>query len=169
MARRPSARAKPRGQPRKRDYAAEYARRVAGTPKGSPERQRKRGHAPPPGRTEYQVRAERERFEDTTTSQRAAIRRWAREQALRNRTRGESVDHAMSRAERFATTMIAKVAERPQGYEEFKAMTAELRRMRRERSHRGKVLVLAGRAANIAAMEEFADEWDIDLEWLLYN
>lgn len=44
---------------RRRDYKAEYARRVAGTAPGSAERQAKRGHKPPPGKTEGAHRRER--------------------------------------------------------------------------------------------------------------
>lgn len=52
----PKAAKKSAPQKRQRDYAAEYARRTAGVPKG--QRGAARGHRPPPGKTEAQVRRE---------------------------------------------------------------------------------------------------------------
>ena len=69
--------------------------------------------------------------------------------------------------DRMATVMIERTIKR--GYPAFRAMADELRRMHRARNKQGKVVILAGRANNIAIMEELADEWDIDFEWMFYG
>ena len=159
MARRPSSRPRGRGHPQAQSA---YERRIADYLAKHPgaSRQEARGHKA----REHVERRERERREsDTTTAQRGVIRKWVREQARRNGARASEVETMIAH-------MIGLVAQRGQaGYEAFKAMTAELRRMNRTRSHQGKVIVLAGRAQNLGIMEEFAAEWDIDLEWLFYG
>ena len=68
-----------KGAGRKRDYAAEYAKRTAGTKPGTAARQAARGHKPPPGKTEAQLKRER---------QEARIEAFAEKQA--NRWPGQS-------------------------------------------------------------------------------
>lgn len=167
MARRPTPR--PRGRGNAAAQSA-YERRIAAYQAAHPgaTRAEARGHAPKVVRgrvvKEHVERRERERREsDTTTGQRGVIRKWVREQARRNGARPHQVESMIAH-------MIERVAQRgAAGYEAFKAMAAELRRLHRTRSHQGKVVILAGRAANLAIMEEFATEWDIDLEWLFYG
>jgi hypothetical protein len=67
--------------PRKRDYKAEYRARVKGTKPGTLERQKQRGHAPPPGKTESQVRREHEAKRDRDRSRR--LTKFAKKQAWR--------------------------------------------------------------------------------------
>jgi hypothetical protein len=167
MARRPNPRPQGRG-----NAAAQsaYERRIAAYQAAHPgaTRAEARGHAPKiiEGRLvkEHVARRERERREDLTTYQRGAIRKWAAGQAARLERAGVNRERA---AERIGKAMIERTIKR--GYDAFKDMAAELRRMARQRSHQGKVLILADRANNIAIMEDLAEEWDIDLEWLFYG
>ena len=159
MARRPTPR--PRGRGNASAQSA-YERRIADYQAKHPgaSRQEARGHKA----REHVERRERERREsDTTTGQRGVIRKWVREQARKNGAKPHQVESMIAH-------MIGRIAQRgAAGYEAFKAMAAELRRMHRTRTHQGKVVILAGRAANLAIMEDFAQEWDIDLEWLFYG
>ena len=163
MARRPNPR--PRGRGNAAAQSA-YERRIANAiakaaAEGRPiTRQEARGHKA----REHVERRERERREsDTTTGQRGVIRKWVREQARKNGAKPHQVESMIAH-------MIGRIAQRgAAGYEAFKVMAAELRRMHRTRTHQGKVVILAGRAANLAIMEDFAQEWDIDLEWLFYG
>lgn len=167
MARRATPRPSGRGTPQAQSA---YERRIAAYQAAHPgaTRAQARGHAPKivEGRVvkEHVSRRERERREDLTTYQRGAIRKWAAGQAARLERPGVNRDRL---AERMGKDMIEKTIKR--GYDAFRDMADQLRRMARERSHRGKVLILAGRANNIAIMEELAEEWDIDFEWMFYG
>ena len=160
MARRATPRASARGAPQAQSA---YERRIAAYQAAHPgaTRAEARGHAPKvvAGRVvkEHVARRERERREDLTTYQRGAIRKWAAGQALKS---GADPD-------RMAAVMIERTVKR--GYPAFRDMADELRRMHRVRNRQGKVVILAGRANNIAIMEEFAEEWDIDFEWMFYG
>jgi hypothetical protein len=94
---------------RQRDYKAEYARRVAGTAPGTRERQEKRGHKLPPGKSEYQVK--KDRFE-------ARLLAFAEKQAFRwpGEDRTEAIADALRaqvavEGRRFLGRIEAKVRE----------------------------------------------------------
>jgi hypothetical protein len=167
MARRPSSRPQGRGHPQAQSA---YERRIAAYQAAHPgaTRAEARGHAPKiiQGRVvkEHVSRRERERREDLTTYQRGAIRKWAAGQAARLEKAGASRERL---AKQIGETMIERTIKR--GYDAFRDMAGELRRMHRERAHQGKVVIFAGRANNIAIMEEIAEEWDIDFEWAFYG
>jgi hypothetical protein len=109
---------------------------------------------------EHIARKARESREDTTTYQRGKVREWVRRQAQRNGARPAAV-----------AEMHAKMQERliKNGYEAFRQMADWLRRQHAKKNKQSKVIVIAGRAANLAIMEQFAEFWDIDLEWLYYG
>jgi hypothetical protein len=167
MARRATPRPSGRGAPQAQSA---YERRIVAYQAAHPgaTRAEARGHAPKiiEGREvrEHVSRKARESREDLTTYQRGAIRKWAAGQAARLEKPGANREQA---AKRIGDAMIERTIKRD--YEAFKSMAAELRRLHRQRSHQGKVLILAGRANNIAIMEELAEEWDIDVDWLFYG
>ena len=160
MARRATPRPSGRGNPQAQSA---YERRIAAYQAAHPgaTRAEARGHAPKivAGRVvkEHVSRRERERREDLTTYQRGAIRKWAAGQAKKS---GADPDE-------IGDVMIERTIKK--GYPAFRAMADELRRMHRARNKQGKVVILAGRANNIAIMEDLAEEWDIDFEWMFYG
>lgn len=165
MARTPSPRTSRRGRSsgRKRDYAAEYARRTAGTAKGSPERQRARGHTPPPGKTEAGARREREKERGAgTTYERRRTRELADYQARRNK----NLDQDRSRA--FFDRIL-----RTKGYAAIKDIKARLAGLNVNRAkrvrRRGKLVTIDFGAIDRARNEMAAlaaeygtgeDDWD---------
>jgi hypothetical protein len=167
MARRATPRPLGRGNPQAQSA---YERRIAAYQAAHPgaTRAQARGHAPKiiAGLEvrEHVSRRARELREDLTTYQRGAIRKWAAGQAARLEKPGANRERL---AKAIGDDMTEKTIKR--GYDAFRAMADELRRMGRARNRQGKVLILAGRARNIAVMEDIADEWDIDLEWLFYG
>lgn len=111
-------------------------------------------------RAEHRIRKAREVHEDTTTYQRGYIRKWAAGQA---RKVGANADYVYE-------TMLEKVIKRGRdGFADFRAMVDGVRRLAREKARLSKAGRIEGRARRAGEMEDWAAEWDIDLEWLYYG
>lgn len=110
---------------------------------------------------EHVERARREKEKSGLTPyQRSKIKADAIQQAYRAR------EHGVTAAEVEAgfTRMV-----RERGWDAYKDIRAFINAQHKARTHQGKVVVLAGRAANLAKMERLAAKYGIELEWLFYG
>lgn len=89
--------------------------------------------------------------------QRGKIKADAKEQSRRS-------GHDASRIEAGFTALV-----RNRGWDAYKRLRAFINEKHRESLHQGKVVTLRGAAMNRAEMEDLADEYEIDLEWLYYR
>jgi hypothetical protein len=158
MARRPAPRPQGGGRPA-RDFAAEYARRKAKGAREGKSTQQARGHKP----REHVARREREKSAaggGLTSYEKQKTREFARQQAART---GRDPAEFEERALRWA---------RENGYGAVKQARQRVKQLARQRTRRlaDRVVRIEGRARNIAAMEEDAEDFGLsDWTWLYYH
>lgn len=163
-----AAKAPPRSAGRVKETA--YQKRLRRFAEKHPEipkdkiRQRARGHHE---KEHVERRAREVDRHGMTTWERHKVREFAHAAALRCRAKNEDVD---KKAEEIFRVLLERTRER--GYPDFKEHIAgfvkRMQKISRDSKSKDEV-VIAGRAARRAEMEELAEEWDIDMQWLFYG